>query len=63
MAEVKLASTTAGVVDGEKVLAADFAAPSRAVAAAEGDIGAMGAGAAGDGPRAVDRLVGALTRL
>jgi hypothetical protein len=34
MAEAKLASTTAGVVDGEEVLAADFTAPSGAVAAA-----------------------------
>jgi hypothetical protein len=55
MAEAKLASTTAGVVDGEEVLAADFSAPSGAVAAAEGDIGALGAGAAGDGLRAVSR--------
>jgi len=53
MADARLASTTAGVVDGEEVLAADFAAPSGAVAAAEGDIGVMGAGAADDGLRAV----------
>jgi hypothetical protein len=55
MAEAKLASTTAGVVDGEEVLAADFTAPSGAVAAAGGDVGALGAGAAGDGLRAVSR--------
>jgi hypothetical protein len=52
MAEARLASTTAGVVDAEEVLAADFAAPSGTVAAADGDIGVMGAGAAGDGLRA-----------
>jgi hypothetical protein len=53
MTEARLASTTAGVVDGEEVLAADYAAPSGTVAAAEGDIGVMGAGAAGDGLRTV----------
>jgi hypothetical protein len=53
MAEARLASTTAGVVDGEEILAAGFAAPSAAVAAAEGDIGVMGAGAADDGLGAV----------
>jgi hypothetical protein len=63
MAEARLASTMAGVVDGEELLAADYAAPSGTVAAAEGDIGVMGAGAACDGLRGADGLVGPLMRL